>query len=99
MPLSAVRGRDLLRPDGKLDISLDRIGKSRFRDFADVLLDELRAAGGELPFSDDSTPEEIAGRFAVSKKTFKRALGTLYRERKITFGEGSIKLPIRKNVK
>ena len=88
-----------LRPDGKLDISLDRIGKSRFRDFADVLLDELRAAGGELPFSDDSTPEEIAGRFAVSKKTFKRALGTLYRERKITFGEGSIKLPIRKNVK
>ena len=69
-----------LRPDGKLDISLERIGKSRFRDFADVLLDELEANGGTLPYTDRSTPEEIANRFSVSKKTFKRALGTLYKQ-------------------
>lgn len=79
-----------LRPDGKLDLSLDRIGKSRFRDFAEVLLEELAAGGGSLPFSDASAPEDIVARFGVSKKTFKRALGTLYRERRIRLGEGEI---------
>lgn len=79
-----------LRPDGKLDLSLDRIGKSRFRDFAEVLLEELVAGGGRLPFSDASAPEDIVARFGVSKKTFKRALGTLYRERRIRLGEGEI---------
>lgn len=81
-----------LRPDGKLDISLERIGKSRFRDFADVLLDELEANGGALPYTDHSTPEEIANRFSVSKKTFKRAVGTLYSKHRITLGENEIKL-------
>ena len=52
-----------LRPDGRLDISLQRIGKGRFRDFADVLLDALREAGGFLPFTDRSEPEVIAERF------------------------------------
>lgn len=79
-----------LRPDGKLDLSLDRIGKSRFRDFAEVLLEELAAGGGRLPFSDASAPEDIVARFGISKKTFKRALGTLYRERRIRLGEGEI---------
>lgn len=79
-----------LRPDGKLDLSLDRIGKGRFRDFAEVLLEELAAGGGRLPFSDASAPEDIVARFGVSKKTFKRALGTLYRERRIRLGEGEI---------
>ncbi len=81
-----------VRPDGKLDISIERIGKSRFRDFADILLDELKAAGGTLPYTDNSTPEEIAERFAVSKKTFKRAIGTLYKARKIKMSEQGIVL-------
>ncbi len=86
-----------VRPDGKLDISLDRIGTRRFRDFADVLLDELKAAGGSLPYSDDSTPEEIAQRFSVSKKTFKRAVGTLYRNKKIELLDKGIRLVRRQN--
>lgn len=81
-----------VRPDGRLDVSPDRIGKSRFRDFAEVLLAELTAAGGRLPFSDASAPDEITARFGVSKKTFKRALGTLYRGRKIRLGDGEILL-------
>ncbi len=80
-----------LRSDGKLDISLERIGKSRFRDFADVLMEELEAEGGILPYSDNSLPEEIMERFGVSKKTFKRALGTLYKNRQILLTEGGIK--------
>ena len=70
-----------VRPDGKMDLSIQRIGKGRFRDFADDLLDALREApAGRLPFSDASSPDDIRDRFGVSKKTFKRALGTLYKQ-------------------
>ena len=84
-----------LRPDGRLDISLQRIGKGRFRDFADVLLDALREAGGVLPFTDRSEPEVIAERFEVSKKTFKRAVGTLYKQHLITLSDEGIRLAAR----
>ena len=84
-----------LRPDGRLDISLQRIGKGRFRDFADVLLDALREAGGFLPFTDRSEPEAIAERFEVSKKTFKRAVGTLYKQHLITLSDEGIRLDAR----
>lgn len=70
-----------VRPDGRLDISLQRIGKGRFRDFADQLLADLEAAPDHrLPFTDKSSAEEIERAFSVSKKTFKRAVGTLYRQ-------------------
>lgn len=81
-----------VRPDYKIDLSLQRLGKSRFRDFAEVLLDELRQAGGTLPFTDASSAEDITARFGVSKRTFKRAVGTLYRQRLITLEPGSISL-------
>lgn len=81
-----------LRPDGRLDISLQRIGKGRFRDFADQLVDELKAAGGFLAYTDRSSSEAIAERFGVSKKTFKRAVGTLYKARRITLENDGIKL-------
>ena len=80
-----------VRPDGKLDLSMQRIGKGRFRDFAEVLLEELQKEGGVLPFTDKSSSEEIAERFGVSKKTFKRAVGNLYKERKIVLFDGGIK--------
>lgn len=85
-----------VRPDGKLDLSLQRIGKGRFRDFADQLLDELREAGGSLPFTDHSDPDDIQERFGVSKKTFKRAVGTLYKDRKIVITDGGISVAKRK---
>ena len=85
------------REDGRLDIALQRIGKGRFRDFASQLYDELTGAGGFLPFSDASTPEAIKERFGVSKKTFKRAVGTLYKEHKIRLSDEGIRInPDRK---
>ena len=81
-----------VRPDGKLDLSLQRIGKGRFRDFADQLLPELRSEGGTLPFSDHSSPEDIQQRFGVSKKTFKKAVGVLYKEHKISINYDTISL-------
>ena len=85
-----------LRPDGRLDISLQRIGKGRFRDFAEVLYEELQATPeGFLPFTDRSEPEVIAERFEVSKKTFKRAVGTLYKQHLITLSDEGIRLAAR----
>lgn len=81
-----------VRPDGKLDLSLQRIGKNRFRDFATQLEEELINAGGELPYGDDSTPEEIMERFGVSKKTFKRAVGNLYKAQKLAISSRKIVL-------
>lgn len=81
-----------IRPDGRIDVSLQRLGKSRFRDFAEVLYEELQAAPeGFLPFTDKSSSDDISARFGVSKKTFKRAVGTLYREKKIVLEEGGIR--------
>lgn len=81
-----------VRPDGRIDVSLQRLGKSRFRDFAEVLYEELQAESeGFLPFTDKSSSDDISARFGVSKKTFKRAVGTLYREKKIILEEGGIR--------
>ena len=82
-----------LREDGRMDVALGRIGKGRFRDFAEQLRDELATApDGRLPFNDHSSAEEIAERFGVSKKTFKRAVGALYRNREIMIEESGIAL-------
>ena len=84
-----------VRPDGRLDLSLQRIGKGRFRDFADQLLYELRSEGGTLPFSDHSSPEDIQQRFGVSKKTFKKAVGVLYKDHRILINDDAIILSNR----
>ena len=78
-------------------MALQRIGKGRFRDFASQLYDELREAGGFLPFTDASPSEAINERFGVSKKTFKRAVGTLYKDRKIALADDGIHLNKARN--
>lgn len=80
------------RPDGKLDISLESLGTRRFCDFATTLVDELQAAGGALPYGDHSTPDDIAARFSVSKKTFKRAVGTLLKQKRVRLTDEGIAL-------
>ena len=86
-----------VRSDGKMDLSIQPIGKSRFRDFADQLYEELQKAGGTLLFSDKSSPDEIKERFGVSKKTFKRAIGTLYKGHWIEICEDRITILNKKN--
>ncbi len=74
----------LVRPDNKLDISIQPIGFENTIDLnAERIIQELKKNKGSLPFSDKSEPAEIYSRFGMSKKAFKKAIGTLYKEKKI----------------
>jgi len=81
-----------IRPDGKIDLSLDQAGYQRVAPLTRQILDALEAAGGRLEFDDQSAPEAIRATFGMSKKAFKQALGSLYRERRIDFANRGIQL-------
>ncbi|MCK9587791.1 MAG: S1-like domain-containing RNA-binding protein [Terrimicrobiaceae bacterium] len=81
-----------VRPDGKLDLSLDRSGFARVGPITEQILGALEAAGGRLPYNDESPPEAIRTAFGVSKKAFKQAIGTLYRKRLVVLVPEGISL-------
>ncbi|MDO4715112.1 MAG: S1-like domain-containing RNA-binding protein [Bacteroidales bacterium] len=81
-----------VREDGKIDLSLQALGMTHIEDFAQQLLAELEASGGFLPYNDKSDSQAIMSRFAVSKKAFKRAVGTLYKARAIVLMPDGIRL-------
>ena len=74
-----------VRPGGKIDLSLDASGYKRVASLTDQIVEALKRNGGRLEFDDDSSPEAIRGKFGVSKKAFKQALGALYKARRIQF--------------
>lgn len=81
-----------VREDGKIDLVLQRGGFHRVKDFADVLLAYLKEHGGYAPLHDKSEADEIYAVFGVSKKTFKKAVGDLYKKRLIVLEERGIAL-------
>lgn len=82
-----------IRDDNKLDISLQPIGFENFNDpNCELILKKLKAQKGILSITDKSTPEEIYKQFGISKKAYKKAIGTLYKQRKITLEPDGIKL-------
>jgi predicted RNA-binding protein (virulence factor B family) len=81
-----------LRPDGKIDLSLDQAGYWRVAPLAMRIVQALQRSGGRLGFDDDSPPEAIRQAFGSSKKAFKQALGTLYKARRIRFSKPGIEL-------
>jgi uncharacterized protein len=68
-----------IREDNKIDVSLQRSGYAEVPDAAGQILQKLKAAGGQLPVTDNSSPEAIYEALGMSKKTFKKAVGSLYR--------------------
>lgn len=81
-----------VRPDGKIDLHLQQPGSAKIPSLADTILDALRAANGFLPINDKSPPEVIYDTFSMSKKTFKKTIGTLYKKRLITIEAEGIRL-------
>lgn len=81
-----------VRPDGKLDLSLQCPGQRGVEDFSVQLLRHLQMNGGQTPLGDKSPAEEIYALFGVSKKVFKKAVGDLYRQRLIEISDTGIRL-------
>ena len=73
----------LIRPDNKLDITLQPQGAKVLEPAAAAIYEKLVANNGFIRLHDKSSPDEIKEWFQMSKKTFKKAIGTLFRERKI----------------
>lgn len=82
-----------IRPNGNLDISLQPTGyRQLIPDAAAQLLHLLRKSGGFLRLTDASPPQEIYDILGMSKKTFKKALGSLYKDQKVEITEDGIRL-------
>lgn len=79
-----------VRPDGKVDVMLEKPGYQRIEPNADKVMEALRNNAGFLPLNDKSEPDEIRKRLEMSKKTFKKAIGALYKARLITISEDGI---------
>lgn len=81
-----------IRPDGKIDVSRQKIGFEKITDFAEKILHELELNNGFLGLHDKSHPDEIKTVLEMSKKTFKQTIGTLYKQKKILIKENGIYL-------
>ncbi len=79
-----------IRPDNKLDISLQAIGEKVLEPAANAIYERLKSHGGFLPLHDKSDPLQIKQELQMSKKTFKKGIGTLYKARKIEIKEDGI---------
>jgi len=81
-----------VRKDGKLDLSLQPIGKqAKIGEAEGSILKRLEEAGGELPFTYKSDAEEIQKVFGLSKKNFKRTLTALIEKKEIILLDNAIK--------
>jgi len=81
-----------IRPDGKIDVSLRIQGFESIEPNSEIILNELRASRGFLRLNDNSNPEDIKTVLKMSKKTFKKAIGLLYKEKIIEIKEDGIHL-------
>ncbi|WP_298308520.1 S1-like domain-containing RNA-binding protein [Flavobacterium sp.] len=82
----------LVRPDGKIDVSLHKQGFENIEPNSEIIMNELRASRGFLRLNDNSNPEDIKTVLKMSKKTFKKAIGLLYKEKLIEIKDDGIYL-------
>lgn len=81
-----------VRPDGLVDVAIRPVGIKNLMSGQEEILNALKEAGGFLPLHDKSDPNEIKRVLGMSKQTFKRTIGMLYRARLISITDDGIKL-------
>lgn len=81
-----------VREDEKIDVSLTRLGYEKVEGIAGIILDALKVQNGFLPVHDKSPAEEIYSLFGCSKKSFKQAIGALYKKKLISIEPVGIRL-------
>lgn len=81
-----------VREDGKIDLGMQPVGYKKVTGILEEILDYLERHGGEMALTDKSSPEAIFAQFKVSKATFKKALGALYKDKKIALSKDKVTL-------
>lgn len=81
-----------VREDGKIDLILQKGGFQKIDSFSQTLLNHIKENNGRISFTDKSPAEDIYNTFGVSKKTFKQAVGDLYKRRLIRLLKDEIEL-------
>ena len=81
-----------VREDEKIDVSLTPLGYEKIGGIAGIILNSLEAQGGFIAVHDKSEPDIIYSLFRCSKKSFKQAIGTLYKQKRIAIEENGIRL-------
>ncbi len=81
-----------IRPENKLDITLQKVGGEHIEPSAQRILQELKNDKGFMNLSDGSSPEDIYKRLQISKKVFKKAIGGLYKQGIIRIADEGIYL-------
>ncbi|GLR69853.1 CvfB family protein [Agaribacter marinus] len=81
-----------IRSDGKIDLQLQRQDQGGRKDLVSQILDDLQAHDGISSLTDKSSPEDIQHRFNVSKNAYKKAIGQLYKDKKIVIHKTHISL-------
>ena len=81
-----------IREENKIDVELQKSGYENIEPNADKIVAQLKAYGGFLPLNDRSAPEDITQQLEMSKKTFKKAIGLLYKQQVIRLAEDGIYL-------
>jgi predicted RNA-binding protein (virulence factor B family) len=82
----------LIREDGKIDVSLQKIGYAQIEDSQQVILDYLKKNKGILNLTDKSDPKLISAKLGMSKAAFKKAVGGLYKKQLIKIEDSRIVL-------
>lgn len=85
-----------IRPDGKIDVTLQQQGYLNITDNYQILIDLLEQNNGIIPIGDKSSPEKIQELLGVSKKTFKKMAGLLFKQQKISVSDFEIRLTNKK---
>ncbi|EIY7833011.1 TPA: S1 RNA-binding domain-containing protein [Vibrio parahaemolyticus] len=81
-----------VREDGKIDLSLQKVGVAKMDDLSSKIIELLEKKGGFLPLNDKSSPEAIFDAFRTSKGTYKKTIGGLYKQGKIVIEKDGIRL-------
>ena len=81
-----------VRDDKKIDLCLQKPGYKAINALSRKIMDNLQQQGGFIPVTDKSRPKVIADLFGVSKKTFKKTIGSLYKKRLINLEKDGIRL-------
>ena len=81
-----------IREDGKIDISFQPQEGEHVSQSTDKIFQVLKESGGKLLLSDKSSAGDIKEKFKISKKTFKKAIGALYKQHKIKITDSYIKI-------